>query len=272
MNTSKLDKQFANWAKRLLKANPDYVNDPKRLIPYLKGPNWDEADVEYAHYRQYIALCGNELLEFFTDLRNGNEEDGENKYLEVLKRFNENEFGICDYEFVVRNGKLIHYNGKAKEVRIPNGVKSIGEKAFEKNETIEKVFIPDSVTAIGEFAFNGCTNLKSVRLPKNLRFLKEATFCGCKSLERIQLPSTLEVIGDSALCYTSLKSVKLPKTLVRIERFAFYASPLKSIVIPNGVEEVNETAFKYCPISKATLPKRICENWRIYGSCTIKMV
>ena len=40
-----------------------YVTDPERLLPYLRGPNWDASGVEYAHYRQTVSFYGKELLE-----------------------------------------------------------------------------------------------------------------------------------------------------------------------------------------------------------------
>lgn len=67
---NKLLNQFKRWAKSLLKVNSDYVKTGKRLLDYIKGPNWDAPDVEYAHYRGHIEIYGEELLKFFEDLRN----------------------------------------------------------------------------------------------------------------------------------------------------------------------------------------------------------
>lgn len=66
----KLLNQFKRWAKSLLRVNPDYVKIGKRLRDYIRGPNWDAPDVEYAHYREYIEIYGEELLKFFEDFRN----------------------------------------------------------------------------------------------------------------------------------------------------------------------------------------------------------
>lgn len=65
----KLLNQFKRWAKSLLRTNPDYVKDVRRLRDYIKGPNWDAPDVECAHYREYIEAYGEELLKFFEELR-----------------------------------------------------------------------------------------------------------------------------------------------------------------------------------------------------------
>lgn len=62
-------RQFKRWARGLLRVNPDYVQDPKRLRDYIRGPNWDDPDLTYAHYRLTVAVYGKELLGLFERLR-----------------------------------------------------------------------------------------------------------------------------------------------------------------------------------------------------------
>ena len=56
-------------------------------------------------------------------------------------------------DFNIENGILTKYNGSAKDVVIPKGVKVIGEKAFFENKTITSVVIPEGVTSIVKDAF-----------------------------------------------------------------------------------------------------------------------
>lgn len=84
IDMEKLLKQFKKWAKSLMKVNPDYVTDPERLLPYLRGPNWDAPDVEYAHYRQTVSFYGKELLEEFERLREMPHEDAVKEYQSLL--------------------------------------------------------------------------------------------------------------------------------------------------------------------------------------------
>lgn len=81
----KLLSQFKKWAKKLLKVNPGYVKDPKRLRSYIQGPNWDHYDVEYAHYKEYVELYWPELLGMFERLRAGKGEKGLSEYRALLK-------------------------------------------------------------------------------------------------------------------------------------------------------------------------------------------
>ncbi len=85
IDVEKLLKQFKKWAKSLMKVNPDYVTDPERLLPYLRGPNWDAPDVEYAHYRDTVSFYGQELLEEFERLRSASIEEAKAEYRSLLK-------------------------------------------------------------------------------------------------------------------------------------------------------------------------------------------
>ena len=85
MKDDKLLRQFKKWAKGLLKVNPGYVRDPKRLRSYIQGPNWDHHDVEYAYYKGCIKDYGPELLDMFERLRSGKGEKGLAEYRSLLK-------------------------------------------------------------------------------------------------------------------------------------------------------------------------------------------
>ena len=72
----KLLKQFKKWTNGLMKVNPDYVMDPNRILTYLRGPNWDNPDMEYAQYRMTVGMYGDDLLAEFERLREMQHEGG----------------------------------------------------------------------------------------------------------------------------------------------------------------------------------------------------
>ena len=77
--------QFKKWAEDLLKVNPSYVTDPEKLRWYVRSPNWDHYDVEYAHYKERIQMYGPELLGMFERLRAGKGKKGLAEYRALLK-------------------------------------------------------------------------------------------------------------------------------------------------------------------------------------------
>ena len=48
-------------------------------------------------------------------------------------------------EIVIKKGVLVKYNSLESEVRIPDGVKEIGDHAFEDQGNMVSIYIPDSV-------------------------------------------------------------------------------------------------------------------------------
>ena len=61
--------------------------------------------------------------------------------------------------------------GGKTDVVIPNGVKTIGERAFNRCENLTNVTIPNSVTSIKESAFNWCRNLKNITIPDSVTYI-----------------------------------------------------------------------------------------------------
>ena len=62
--------QAAQWAASLLKVNPRYVLNPSALVFYIWSPNWNNPDVEFAHYEDQIKCIGAELHTEFASYRN----------------------------------------------------------------------------------------------------------------------------------------------------------------------------------------------------------
>ena len=57
-------------------------------------------------------------------------------------------------------------HSSVKKVILPEGLKTIGEKAF-KNSNLEEVRIPSTVESIGKDSFRNCFKLQKVHLCKD---------------------------------------------------------------------------------------------------------
>lgn len=84
-------------------------------------------------------------------------------------------FGICleqDSLVIPGNCKDIEHRAfeysHLKEIKILDGVKSIGLSAFEFSK-LEKLTVPSSVVDTGKFIFDDCTNLKEITCSKSFK-------------------------------------------------------------------------------------------------------
>ncbi len=174
-------------------------------------------------------------------------------------------------DFLIDNGVLIRYTGKATKIVIPDGVTVIGEDTFFLKDIVS-VTMPDSVTVIENGAFSLCRSLTKVTLSKNLKSIGGGAFAACPKLKSIRLPNGLERIGDGAFneC-TLLTDMNIPATVTYIGswdslplnwtkkqkqefvilgdgilyKYNGYYGNGENVVIPNNVKIIGEYAFSY---------------------------
>ena len=170
--------------------------------------------------------------------------------------------------FLLKNHVLVRYRGTESEVRVPDGVRVIGEEAF-CNTNVREVILPCGVTRIERDAFRGCASLERVELSDGIRRIGESAFRGCISLPEVRLPRGLSTIGDYAFfgC-TSLSRVVYPEGTVRLiswgssnvtalERIPqgelhaggcvfLDAERLCEVVLPSTLEEIDGGFFIAC--------------------------
>ena len=222
--------------------------------------------------------------------------------LEGSLSYNENENHIGtpfvsnangDFE-IDEEGTLTRYRGFEKDVVIPDGVRAIGDCAFENDNLLESVSIPSSVTYIGSEAFYGCTGLKRITIPdsvtqtgsgilrgcteltnvqlsSNLTILSSSFFSGCNSLEGVTLPSGIVQIGSYAFSgCEKLKDISIPASVIEIHNSAFYqCDSLESVELPSGVISIGEETFGCCDkLQSITIPACVTtiDRTAFYGS------
>ena len=149
---------------------------------------------------------------------------------------------------------------KLTSIQLPETVKEIGNQAFSQCNILTKINIPEGVTKIGESTFSMCTSLTSIQLPEGLTEIGSNAFYSCNSLTTINIPKGVTKIGVSTFEFcTSLPSIQLPETVTEIGQSAFnYCGSLKEINIPKAATSIGSYAFQYCSsLTEISIPKAV---------------
>ena len=152
-----------------------------------------------------------------------------------------------DPDFEIVDGCLKEYKGNKAEVIIPDGVTSIGDKAFYYCLSLTSVVIPNSVTSIGKDAFNGCESLTSVVIGDSVTSIGVWAFLGCNSLTSVVIPNSVTSIGDWAFSgCENLASVVIPNSVTSIGLGAF--SDCENLTIKvHSLDQVKKWAHGWNP-------------------------
>lgn len=119
---------------------------------------------------------------------------------------------------------------------IPNGVKTIGDYAFEYCD-ITGVVIPEGVTSIGNYAFSVCYGITEVIFPGSLESLGAYAFNNCNGLTEVTVPGNVKTIGERAF---------------------FACGGLTTVTIEEGVEHIGGLAFGLCnSLTTVTFPESL---------------
>ncbi len=111
---------------------------------------------------------------------------------------------------------------------IPDGVKKIGEKAFEGRTGLKEIDF-NEVEEIGEHAFVMCAGLDRLKLTSAVRTIGDGAFQNCIGLSTVRIPDGVQSIGSFAFVCKSGK-------MVGKGRMNFKMAPLV-LVVPESVEQ-----------------------------------
>lgn len=145
---------------------------------------------------------------------------------------------------------------------IPDGVKTIGNKAFAGCKFLTSITIPNSVTSIGARAFENCESLTSVTIPNSVASIGEGVFTGCSKLTSITISDSVTSIGDKASAHVKNENFQIDYAgcLISLKEKKIIYAPrnLRSYVISDGITSIGGSAFEFCKsLTSVTIPNSV---------------
>ena len=136
-----------------------------------------------------------------------------------------------------------------KTYKVPDGVTSVGNYAFEGCTALESVKIPGGVTTVGCEAFYGCTALAGIEIPDSVTNIGYEAFWGTKWYDN--QPDGVVYAGNAVYDYKGdmpeNTKITLKSGTKGIAERAFYrCAELTSIEIPDSVTNIGSGAFENC--------------------------
>ena len=114
---------------------------------------------------------------------------------------------------------------------IPDGVKKIGEKAFEGRTGLKEIDF-NEVEEIGEHAFVMCAGLDRLKLTSAVRTIGDGAFQSCIGLSTVRIPDGVQSIGSAAFLCASTKAAESGSMATMDIRMA----PVV-LIVPESVEQ-----------------------------------
>ena len=140
-----------------------------------------------------------------------------------------------------------------EHIYLHDGLKNIGDYAFQDCNSLGGITLPNSVTKIGKGCFAHCDYLKEgVTLSDAITEIPEEAFADCGYLHEIKLPAELKRIGYRAFCGSpyigSFGGLKIPSKVTEIAPEAFYKSfqDIEVLELPASLKTVGDYAFADC--------------------------
>lgn len=160
---------------------------------------------------------------------------------------------------------------RAKTLRIPQSLQKVGEKAFAFNSALLTVKIPKNTDIFEGYVFFYCMRLENIIFEDGIEKIPNGMFAHC-GIKTLSLPPSLKVVEENAFrdCYL-LETLILNEGLERIERYAFSGVSPKSISLPQSLCFLSEDAFHEADVEEVIVPENfncLSDDWR-ENDCTL---
>ena len=268
-------RMFCNLLNRFV-AVKCYIDTQGNKINYLdKISNWHNRNTVEAESPVFLYLQEEfQLQGYFYDI--------------VISEWNDNKETIYFYDIensvkIVDNvafsadmTRLIAFPDPANNIKIesysiPQGVITIGVKAFEDCTQINEVIIPSSVTTIEDFAFFNNLHLQSLIIPDTVTNIGSNAFSMIR-INTFHIPVNVKMtdgffydcpelmtvtLGENHPHYIIVDNVLFSHDKKQLLRYP-PAKLGKIYDVPNGVEVIGEYAFSgCCHLSDINIPNSV---------------
>ncbi|MDE7080468.1 MAG: leucine-rich repeat domain-containing protein [Muribaculaceae bacterium] len=127
---------------------------------------------------------------------------------------------------------------------LPDGIETIGQYAFKDCYAITVSHLPRALRTIGYQGFSSCTSIKEIIAYENLLDFGQAAFSSCDLLEYVDLSRTkITQLKANALYICNLQTLLLPSTIETINYRAIAINPIRTLELPGAVRKIEEEAF-----------------------------
>ena len=177
----------------------------------------------------------------------------------IPKEYNDNRNGKLPVKYInwdpSTETPIFSNTPSVKEVIIPEGVESIGFRAFEGSSSIEKITFPESLKTIEDRAFNGCSSLTTIVIPNGVGTVGDGAFLGCNAITSVTLPKIYnnrfaKIFGDdngnSENVPASLTKVILTSEAALSDGAFAHCRYIKAIILPDTLTSIGSGAFSNC--------------------------
>lgn len=116
---------------------------------------------------------------------------------------------------------LINFDEGSAVITVPPYIRSIADRAFFENGSVEVMHLPSGLTDIGDEAFRFCFRMRKIVMPPRIRSFGRGVFRDCRALEELELPEGLKVLDSEMLVgCDALRRLVVPSTVEVVEKGA----------------------------------------------------